>query len=341
MSDDFDSPWKEILEGYFPDFMAFFFPTAAAGIDWSRGFEPLDKELAQVVRDAELGRRYADKLIKVFLSDGREEWLLIHLEVQGQRDPDFPERMFVYGYRLYDRYRRELVSLAVLADTAPGWRPHGFAVGRWGSRLGIEFPSVKLLDYAPRQAELETDGNPFATVVLAHLAAQATRGDDRARYERKLALTRRLYERGLTRQQIIDLYRFIDWVLRLPDELELQYTEAIFRIEEGLQMPYVSFVERRGMALGEARGMALGEARGELRGIARLLRDQLETRFGSLPPDLLARLEAADADRLMAWGARVFTARTIAEVFAENPTASAAGERDNPERAIGPQTERN
>ena len=48
MSDDFDSPWKDILEGYFPDFMAFFFPAAAAEIDWSRGFEPLDKELAQV-----------------------------------------------------------------------------------------------------------------------------------------------------------------------------------------------------------------------------------------------------------------------------------------------------
>ena len=57
MADDYDSPWKEILEGYFPDFMAFFFPDAAAEIDWSLGFESLDKELSQVVQDAELGRR--------------------------------------------------------------------------------------------------------------------------------------------------------------------------------------------------------------------------------------------------------------------------------------------
>jgi hypothetical protein len=35
----FDSPWKEILEAYFPEFMAFFFPAIDIQIDWSRGFE--------------------------------------------------------------------------------------------------------------------------------------------------------------------------------------------------------------------------------------------------------------------------------------------------------------
>jgi hypothetical protein len=39
MMPDYDSPWKEMLDGYFPAFMAFFFPAAAAEIDWSRGYE--------------------------------------------------------------------------------------------------------------------------------------------------------------------------------------------------------------------------------------------------------------------------------------------------------------
>jgi hypothetical protein len=47
-----------------------------------------------------------------------------------------------------------------------------------------------------------------------------------------LQLTRRLYERGLPRQTIIDLYRFLDWLMRLPEDLELHYTDAIVRIEE-------------------------------------------------------------------------------------------------------------
>jgi hypothetical protein len=55
---DFDTPWKDVLETYFEDFVSFFFPQAYAGIDWSQGFEFLDKELQQVVRDAELGKRH-------------------------------------------------------------------------------------------------------------------------------------------------------------------------------------------------------------------------------------------------------------------------------------------
>ena len=66
LRDDYDSPWKEILELYFAEFMAFFFPKAHADIDWSRGYESLDAELQQIVRDAELGKRWADKLMKVY-----------------------------------------------------------------------------------------------------------------------------------------------------------------------------------------------------------------------------------------------------------------------------------
>ena len=67
---EFDSPWKDVIERYFQDFILFFFPQAHGEIEWSRGFEFLDKELQQVVRDAELGRRLADKLVKVWRTGG-------------------------------------------------------------------------------------------------------------------------------------------------------------------------------------------------------------------------------------------------------------------------------
>jgi len=63
--DDYDSPWKEALERYLPDALALLFPAAFAGIDWSPGYSFLDKELQKVVRDARLGRRLADKLVRV------------------------------------------------------------------------------------------------------------------------------------------------------------------------------------------------------------------------------------------------------------------------------------
>jgi len=81
------------------------------------------KELEKVVQNAEIGKRLADILVKVYLKDGSEKWLLIHIEVQGYFEKDFAKRMFVYNYRIFDRYNKEVVSLAILADPLPYFRP--------------------------------------------------------------------------------------------------------------------------------------------------------------------------------------------------------------------------
>ena len=63
--DDFDTPWKTTLTRYLPEFMAFYFPEAYAAIDWRQPHRFLDQELAQVVRDAGLGKRLVDRLVEV------------------------------------------------------------------------------------------------------------------------------------------------------------------------------------------------------------------------------------------------------------------------------------
>jgi hypothetical protein len=50
MDDDYDTPWKEVVTRYFPEFMAFYFPDAHALIDWSRPYAFLDQELAALSR---------------------------------------------------------------------------------------------------------------------------------------------------------------------------------------------------------------------------------------------------------------------------------------------------
>ncbi len=205
---DFDSPWKDILEYYFEEFIAFFFPLAYTEIDWTRGYEFLDKELQQVVRDAEFGRRFADKLIKVWRKNGQEQWVLIHLEVQSQSEVDFGKRMYVYNYRLFDRYDHLVASLAVLADERSNWRPNQFSYSLWECEVNFKFPIVKLIDYAPQWAVLEASSNPFAVVVMAHLKALETKRDPQERQTWKMILMRRLYERGYQRQDIINLFHF-------------------------------------------------------------------------------------------------------------------------------------
>ncbi|MBK7202650.1 hypothetical protein [Candidatus Amarolinea dominans] len=165
---DYDTPWKDVLETYFEQFTNFFFPAVWAGIDWDKGYEFLDKELQKVVRDAVLGRRIGDKLVRVWQADGQEAWVLIHIEVQGQYEPAFAERIYVYNYRLFDRYQRRVASLVVLADRSATWRPNEYGYDLWGSRVSFHFPAVKLLDYAAHWGDLTASKNPFATVVMAH-----------------------------------------------------------------------------------------------------------------------------------------------------------------------------
>ena len=147
--------WKEALDRYFEPFVALLFPAAHADIDWSRGYEMLDKELQQVVRDGETGRGTVDKLIKVWRKSGDEEWVLIHVDVQTGQTADFGRRMFIYHYRVFDKYARTVATFVVLGDRWPGWRPDGFGYNLWGTAVDFRFAAAKLLDVAADEAALE------------------------------------------------------------------------------------------------------------------------------------------------------------------------------------------
>jgi hypothetical protein len=283
---DYDSPWKEVIERYFKAFMAFFFPDANEEINWSHGYEFLDKELQQVVRDAALGRRLADKLVKVWRQDGVEVWVLIHVEVQGQAEADFAKRMYTYNYRLFDRYNQQVASLAILGDESPIWRPQEFGYKLFGCKVSLQFPTVKLLDYAEQWSTLEKSANPFALVVMAHLKAQATRDDPLLRLEWKLILVKSLYQRGYTKQDILELFRFIDWIMVLPEDLDQRFEDELAHFEEEKRMTYVTSIERRALKRGLEQG-ALQSSREDLLAI-------LAARFGAIPESLQKAIAAID-----------------------------------------------
>ncbi|HZW33046.1 MAG TPA: hypothetical protein VFF52_20185 [Isosphaeraceae bacterium] len=252
---DSDSPWKEALDRYFERCMAFFFPQAHADIDWTHGYEMLDKELQPIVRQAQHGRRYVDKLVKVWLKSGEERWLLIHVEVQAWKEGDFPKRMYVYNHRIFDRYDQEVISLAILADDDPAWRPSQYGYGRWGFRTSTEFPIVKLLDYAPHWQALETDLNPFAMVVLAHLKTLETRRSPADRHAWKLRLVKGLYERGMDPEDIRQLFRFVDWIMDLPPEQERLFQQELTAYQQEKRMPFMTIFERVGLEKGLLKGI--------------------------------------------------------------------------------------
>ena len=95
-------------------------------IDWSKEHVFLDQELRAVVQDAELGTRFVDRLVRAQVLNGSESWIFIHVEVQGTKQAEFAKRMFVYNYRIFDRYEKPVASLAVLADEHRQRKPSSY-----------------------------------------------------------------------------------------------------------------------------------------------------------------------------------------------------------------------
>ena len=200
------------------------------------------------------------KLVKVWKLSGEETWVLAHIEIQSQEESQFSDRMFVYYYRLRDRYNQKVASLAILGDERESWRPQTFREELWGCEATFRFPIIKLLDYAPRWAELESSPNPFAIAVMAHLKTKETRQDAVARKDWKFRLTRRLYEQGYGRQDILNLFRFLDWMMELPEGLKQAFWDQLEQYEQERQMPYVTSIEQLGIEKGrenERRSLAL------------------------------------------------------------------------------------
>lgn len=98
-----------------------------------------------------------------------------------------------------------------------------------------------------------------------------------------MASTRRLYERGFTRKDIIELLRFIGWVLVLPEELEQQLSSELTRYEEEWRMRYVTSWEQMGFEKGMEKG---------LQGLRQTVIGVLQARFSTVPDTVAESLES-------------------------------------------------
>jgi hypothetical protein len=211
--------------------------------------------------------------------------------------------MFVYNSRAFDRYDKDVISLAVLTDEQADWRPDHFEYGRWGGSTRLRFLPVKLLDYHGREADLERDANPFAQVVLAHLQALATRNDPAGRERYKLQLVKGLYHRGWTAEHVRQLFRLIDWIMDLPAELQRDFRERVFQWEEEQRMPYVTSIER------------LAKEEGRWETIQESIATSLHIRFGAPGKRLAAKVrKITDLDQLRALFQTILKAESLAEV---------------------------
>ncbi|NET36606.1 MAG: transposase, partial [Cyanothece sp. SIO1E1] len=164
----------------------------------------------------------------------------------------------------------------------PKWLPQQYGYALWGCQVNLEFPVVKLLDYEPQWEHLNQSTNPFAVMIMAHLKTQATRQEPQLRFRWKTNLVKGLYEKGYSRSDILELFRFINWMMVLPEILEREFEAAIAAYEEEQRTPYITDLERNAIQRGVLQGIEQGIEQGILQQKQKDILEILQLRFGQI-----------------------------------------------------------
>ena len=89
----------------------------------------------------------------------------------------------------------------------------------------------------------------------------------------------------------------MDWLLKLPKDLEARFRQQVCEFEAKQVMPYVTSIEEYGIE----KGIEKGIERGQVMACRQNILDLLEARFGAVPEGARARVDAeTDLQRLRA-----------------------------------------
>ncbi|MBX3168314.1 MAG: flagellar assembly protein H [Candidatus Eremiobacteraeota bacterium] len=294
---DHDRLFKELLSTFFIEFLELFFPSVAALIDRSVAPVFLDKETFGE------GRRQADLVVQVRVA-GQDTAFLVHLEPQAQPIENFPEKMFGYFVRFWERY---------------GLRIYPIAIFSYGSRtehegeLEMRFPDLAVLNFRYARLELPRldwrafveQANPVASALMARMRI---RKQDRPRV--KLQCLRLLASLRLEPSKSALISHFVDSYLQLEADEVRVFEKILETIPEGEQGGIMR-ITTSWKEEGRVEGLQEGRVEGLRDGVGLAL----ELKFGPKSAPLVERIRSFDLDALQTLQERLRDGATLEELL--------------------------
>ena len=251
---DYDILWKGMLEDVFADVVRFIFPSADEELDLEHGITFLDKELAELYPEPgkQIDSRVVDKLVRVSRRDGNEQWLLLHLEVQGWNDPKFAERMFRYYYRILDKFKKPAAAVAIFTGKDGQRMPDRFEARFLGTKVIYRYNTIYTQDYADE--ELMKSDNFFAMVLLVAKLEIVKRIRDPAEFDEALLEQKTL------------LFKYFEEKRRI-DENKVNVIQTFLHNYMSFKNPEINdiFMERIDQISGKTNTMGLLEQLAEIK----------------------------------------------------------------------------
>ncbi len=286
-----DQLFKQLLQAFFPDFLRLFDPETAARLD----LDTITFVNPEVFTDFPQGeRRTADIVVQVQTFDGDTELILIHVEVQRKREPDFPWRMWQYYSMLRLREGKRVIPIALvlylgregiaLEEYSEGVFDRTYLIFRY---LQVSLPRLPAGDYVER--------GPLAAA-LASLMRPERRGSAAriALYIACLRGVQRAVDAGeLDEARQFALFNLIFTYLRLSAQ-EREAARVQLRQEGDTTMEAVELTWADRIIL---QNREEGRQEGRQEGLRDAVLRVLTRRFGTLPPSSGAGLYRIDDPR--------------------------------------------
>ena len=112
---DHDRWFKELISTFFEEFILAFLPDVFEHLD----FQHLSFLHQEVYTDVLKGTKGMVDIIAETKLKGEDSLIIVHVEPQSTYDKSFHERMFFYFSRLYEKYGRPIVPIAIFSYDQP------------------------------------------------------------------------------------------------------------------------------------------------------------------------------------------------------------------------------
>ena len=159
-----DRLFKELFSTFFAEFMELFFPDVYQAIDFNYVKFLSEEIYTDVIRGE---TRIVDVLIETKLKN-EDALIIVHFESQAQYQENFSERMFIYFSRLFEKYRRKIIPIAIFSYKEMRNEPTSYE---------MSLPFMKILNFNYCTVELRKknwrdyiqQNNPVAAALLSKM----------------------------------------------------------------------------------------------------------------------------------------------------------------------------
>jgi hypothetical protein len=262
--------------------------------------------------------READLVAQVKTLEGEPELLLVHLEVQANRERDFEASMYEYYALLWLRHRLPILPIVVyLAGGSEGTPQEIYRVSLLGREvLTFTYECVRLP--ALDAGQFATMENPLAAALAALMARSAVSDSLILR----AVMLKRIARSGLDDARKFLLLNLVETYFALAgdeaDAFSRLLARAEFREVPEMQVTWADRMKEEGRKAGREEGREEGWEAGALEAKREILLRQLTRKFGPLPEELTARvMTLPSAGQLDAYLDRLLTARSLEEMGLE------------------------